>query len=253
MHSALEAESLDPRRPPTGDRVRDPQAWRGDCDELRKTRLQTAALDQSRYMDCRRARGRVLHRRGDRIRKHYHQAGITSLVIDYRNDEGASDDPSGLYRFGRTEWEDVESAVRYALGHGAEEIVLHGYSTGAALHLAFFENSDLASQVIAAVYDSPNADTGAALRLEASRRTIPGTSIPVPSSLISVAMFVADLRWDVGWEEIDYIDRAAEIISTPTLIFHGRETTVCRSTQPVVYATRSQIWSVSSRLKKQGT
>lgn len=151
----------------------------------------------------------------------YHQAGVTSLVIDYRNDDGAPDDPSGLYRFGKTEWEDVEAAVRYALDQGAEEIVLHGYSTGAALHLAFFEKSGLAPAVSAAVYDSPNADTGAALRLEASRRTIPGTSIPVPNSLISVAMFVADLRWDVGWEEIDYIARASEIISTPTLVFHG--------------------------------
>ena len=151
----------------------------------------------------------------------YHQAGFTSLVIDYRNDEGAPDDPSALYRFGRTEWEDVEAAVRYALDQGAEEIVLHGYSTGAALHLAFFEKSGLAPEVSAAVYDSPNADTGAALRLEASRRTIPATSIPVPNSLISVAMFVADLRWNVGWKEIDYIDRAADTISTPTLIFHG--------------------------------
>lgn len=152
----------------------------------------------------------------------YHRAGITSLVIDYRNDEGAPDDPSGLYRFGRTEWEDVEAAVQFALDQGADEIVLHGYSTGAALDLAFLENSDLAPEVRAAVFDSPNADTEAALRLEASRRSlIPGTPVPVPDSLISVAMFVADLRWDVGWDEIDYIDRVAQVVSTPTLVFHG--------------------------------
>lgn len=153
----------------------------------------------------------------------YHRAGITSLVIDYRNDEGAPSDQSGLYRFGRTEWEDVEAAVGYALDQGAEEIVLHGYSTGSALHLAFLENSDLAGEVSAAVFDSPNADTEAALRLEASRRTIPGTPIPVPDSLITVAMWVADLRWDVGWDEIDYISRADEFMSVPTLVFHGLE------------------------------
>lgn len=153
----------------------------------------------------------------------YYKSGITSLVIDYRNDEGAPDDPSGLYRFGRTEWEDIEAAVQYALAQGAEEIVLHGYSTGAALDLAFLENSDMAPVVSAAVFDSPNADTEAAVRLEATRRTIPGTPIPVPNSLISVAMFIADLRWDVAWDEIDYIDRAARIVSTPTLVFHGVE------------------------------
>ena len=151
----------------------------------------------------------------------YHQAGITSLVIDYRNDVGAPVDPSGLYRFGATEWQDVEAAVQYSLDQGAEVIVLHGYSTGAALHLAFFEQSRLAPEVNAAVFDSPSADTGAALRLEASKRSIPGTSFPAPNSLTSVAMFIADLRWDVGWDEIDYITRAPEIVSTPTLVFHG--------------------------------
>lgn len=151
----------------------------------------------------------------------YHQAGVTSLVIDYRNDDGSPDDPAGLYRFGRTEWEDVEAAVQYALDEGAGEILLHGYSTGAALHLAFFEKSSLAPEVSGAVFDSPNADTASALRLEASRRSIPGTSIPVPGSLISVAMLVADVRWDVGWGEIDYVARADEIFTVPTLLFHG--------------------------------
>ncbi|MFV1963410.1 MAG: hypothetical protein ACC658_16480, partial [Acidimicrobiia bacterium] len=37
-----------------------------------------------------------------------HSAGVASMVIDYRNDPGAPRDPSGHYRFGQTEWEDVE-------------------------------------------------------------------------------------------------------------------------------------------------
>lgn len=153
----------------------------------------------------------------------YHQAGVTSLVIDYRNDEGAPADPSGLYHFGSTEWKDIEAAVQYALDEGATKVILHGYSTGAALDLAFLENSDLASSVTANVFDSPNADTEAALRLEAGKRSIPGTSFPIPRSLITVAMFVADMRWDVGWDEIDYVSRVDHIVSVPTLVFHGTE------------------------------
>lgn len=151
------------------------------------------------------------------------EAGVTSLVIDYRNDEGAPADPSGLYRFGRTEWEDMEAAVEYAVESGAGEIVLVGYSTGAALDLAFTEKSDLADHVVAMVFDAPNIDMAETVKNEASKRDIPGTSFPVPGSLTAVALVFSDLRWDVGWGEIDYADRAGDDVKVPTLVFHGLE------------------------------
>jgi uncharacterized protein len=153
----------------------------------------------------------------------YHETGVTSLVIDYRNDEGAPADPSGLYRFGRTEWEDLEGAVDYASDHGADRIVLVGYSTGAALALAFMEHSDLAESATAMVLDSPNIDMGETVKFEASKRSLPGTAIPVPGSLTAVAMFLADLRWSIDWDGIDYTERAGEIVTVPTLVFHGVE------------------------------
>jgi pimeloyl-ACP methyl ester carboxylesterase len=149
--------------------------------------------------------------------------GITSMVVDYRNDEDAPADPSGLYRFGRTEWHDAEGAVEYAMAHGANEVVLVGYSTGAAIQMAFMENSDLATEVTAAVFDSPNVDMAESVRTEAARRTIPRTPIPIPSSLTWVAMTMADARWDIGWDQIAYVDRAGEIMTAPTLVFHGLE------------------------------
>lgn len=155
----------------------------------------------------------------------YREAGITSLVIDYRNDPGAPPDPSGLYRFGRTEWEDLEAAVGYAVDNGAERIVLAGYSTGAAISMAFLEKSELADLVDALVFDSPNLDMAATIRNEASKRTIPGTAIPVPGTLIWVALEFADFRWDVNWGEIDYVSRADGIVAVPTLVFHGLKDT----------------------------
>ncbi|MFZ0012789.1 MAG: hypothetical protein WAL25_01620, partial [Acidimicrobiia bacterium] len=86
----------------------------------------------------------------------FHDAGRTSLVIDYRNDPGAPSDPTGRYRFGLSEWEDVEGAVRYAVAHGATDLVLMGCSTGAALIMSFLERSDLAEMVSGVVLDSPN-------------------------------------------------------------------------------------------------
>ena len=38
-------------------------------------------------------------------------AGYPTLTITYRNDEGAPEDPSGLLRYGLTEWKDLEAAV----------------------------------------------------------------------------------------------------------------------------------------------
>jgi hypothetical protein len=153
----------------------------------------------------------------------YHQAGITSLVIDLRNDPDAPADPSGLYRFGRSEWEDVEAAVDFAVANGAEAVILVGYSTGAAVHLAYLENSEGTSPSVGLVLDSPNADMGATVRHGAAGRTLPGTPIPVPSSLAIAAMLIADVRWDVDWDSINYVNRASEIVDIPTIVFHGVE------------------------------
>jgi hypothetical protein len=152
----------------------------------------------------------------------YAAVGVPSLVVDYRNDPGAPADPSGLYKFGRTEWEDTEAAVRYALDHGAESVVLVGYSTGAAAEMAFLERSELADRVAGVVFDAPNLDFGRAVSVEASRRTIPGTPIPLPPTLTAMAKWIADLRFDVDWGAIDYVDREG-IIEVPTLVFHGAD------------------------------
>jgi len=151
----------------------------------------------------------------------FRAAGMDSLVIQYRNDVDAPADPSGLYRFGRTEWQDVDGAVRYALDHGASQIVLVGYSTGGAADMAFLEQSGLAGEVIGVVFDSPNLDFGRVVKGEAQDTAlIPGLPLKVPNSLTAVAMFITDLRFDVGWDEINYVSRS-DALTVPALVFHG--------------------------------
>lgn len=144
----------------------------------------------------------------------FHTQGRTSMVIDYRNDPGAPTDPTGLYRFGLTEWEDVEGAVSHACDHGATDIVLTGCSTGGALVMAFLENSKLADTVTGVVLDAPNiilADT-----FRHSMR-----EVRVSQLIREMGMWIADLRWGVDWETTNYVQRADQILQVPTLVFHG--------------------------------
>ena len=149
----------------------------------------------------------------------YHRRGVTSMVIDYRNDPGAPPDPSGHYRFGLTEWADLHAAVDFALDHGAEQLILAGYSTGAAIVMAFTERSRHTEKVERIVFDSPNADMGRTVRFAAARETLPFVPLKVPHSLTAVAMAITHLRWGVDWKAINYVDRVA--LTVPVLVFHG--------------------------------
>ena len=151
---------------------------------------------------------------------------LPMLAITYRNDEDQPRDPSGYYRYGTTEWRDVEGAVAYALANGAEDVVLVGPSTGAALSLSFMYESELSDRVVAMIFDAPNIDFGRTVDYGASRRTLPVVGAPVPQSLTTVAKFIGALRYDVEWGSLDYIDDIEEI-TVPMLVYHGTaDTTV---------------------------
>lgn len=150
-----------------------------------------------------------------------HRTGMTSMVIDYRNDPGAPADPSGHYRFGLHEWEDVEAAVSYAIESGARNVVCVGYSTGAAHILSFLEQSQLAEHVDALVLDSPNVILAETVRHGSREVRIPGLGVRVNPLLIEFGMWIADLRWGIDWNRTNYVQRAESMIRVPTLVFHG--------------------------------
>lgn len=139
--------------------------------------------------------------------------GFHSLVIDYRNDEGAPPDPSGEHRFGRTEWRDVEAAVRYAIDNGAESVVLFGYSMGGGLAVNFLLESALAGRVAGTILDAPLLSLGAAVDLSGEERGLPGI-------LTETAKFITAQRFGVDWTALDLVRRSDEL-SSPILLFHG--------------------------------
>lgn len=149
-------------------------------------------------------------------------AGHPVLAITYRNDPGQPADRSGYYRYGISERLDLEAAVVYALGQGAGDVVLMGFSTGAAIAVGFMDSSPQADAVAGLVFDAPNLDLGAVVDEGASHRSIPGTGLSIPGYVVGMAKFIAELRYDIDFDDVNYLDRAAEI-AAPILVFHGTE------------------------------
>ena len=142
-------------------------------------------------------------------------AGLPSLVIGYRNDAHEPPDPSHVYGFGQTEWPDLEAAVRYARDNGADRVVLVGYSMGGAVVAAFLQHSDLNTLVSAVVLDSPMLNLSDTVDHQAAARSL-------PSPLTWTAKQLAAMRYDVHWDELDYLADTSWV-RTPTLIFHGTD------------------------------
>lgn len=151
------------------------------------------------------------------------EAGYTQLVVTYRNDEGGPADPSGFYQYGVTEWEDLAAAVDLAVAEGADRVVLYGYSTGAAIALAYLERTPT-NPVVGAVFDSPNIDFAATVDFNASLRTLPFTDFEVPQSLAWVARMITAMRIGIDWDQINYVERSSGL-TIPVLVFHGEDDT----------------------------
>jgi len=186
----------------------------------------------------------MTRRDGIRMLPILEDAGIPSLTVTYRNDGGAPEDPSGKLRYGLTEWKDLEAAVRYALDRGAEDVVLVGYSMGGGIVTAFLERSEIAREVRAVVLDAPMLDFSATVDDNASRETLPLVGLPLPSSLTTVAKWMAGWRFDVDWDALDYL-ADAQVYRVPFLVLHGTEdTTVPIATSEAFAELRPDIVSL---------
>ena len=141
------------------------------------------------------------------------EAGFPSLVITYRNDEGEAASADGYHRYGQTEWEDLAAAIQYALDHGAEDVVLVGYSMGGAIVVSLLYRSPLAQRVRGIILDAPMLDINATIDLGARQRGAPGV-------LTALGKGIAAIRFDIDWDAFDYLQRIEEV-SVPTLLFHG--------------------------------
>ncbi|MFF4584791.1 alpha/beta hydrolase [Streptomyces sp. NPDC001388] len=159
-----------------------------------------------------------------------HQRRFPVLALAYRGDLGAPRPPDGLNHLGQTEWRDLDAAMRHAVRHGAERLVLLGWSIGATMALRAAARSGPRGLVAGLVLDSPVLNWQSTLRALASARHTPGVLLPL-------AVRAAQGRTGLHGAADGHGDEIADpaLLTVPTLIFHGPDDTVAP-------------WDVSRRL-----
>jgi dipeptidyl aminopeptidase/acylaminoacyl peptidase len=152
----------------------------------------------------------------------FHAAGYTSLLISYRNDGEAPAGPDRRYGLGDTEWEDVAAAIEYAVGHGAAEVVLMGWSMGGAAVLQTVTRSPVAGIVRGVVLESPVVDWVSALDHQARLMRLPHSVARVVYALIgrSWGGVLTGQDRPIDLARLDFVRRAAEL-ELPVLLLHS--------------------------------
>ena len=162
------------------------------------------------------------------------QLGFPALMITYRKDEGAPANRDGFLRYGQTEWEDLEGAVTYALQHGAQGVVLIGYSMGGAIVANFLYQSSLKDRVRSVVLDAPMLNFNATIDLGVRQKGY-------PVLVASVAKAFAKFRFGVDWAGLNYL-KGANSLNAPILLFHGdADTTVPEETSVALAKARPDL------------
>jgi alpha-beta hydrolase superfamily lysophospholipase len=181
---------------------------------------------------------------GLRIAPALHQAGLSSLLITYREDLNAPESPDGYHHMGLTEWRDLEAAARYALSHGARRLVLIGYSMGGAIVTQFMQKSPFADSVDALVLDAPVLDWKETIEFNATEMGVPGFSaVPVE--------WAVGMRIDADWDSLD-AQGHTEDFQLPILLFHGEEDDIVPIATSDEFADELSSWVTYHQVPEAG-
>jgi pimeloyl-ACP methyl ester carboxylesterase len=148
--------------------------------------------------------------------------GYTSLVVSLRNDRDAPASSDGRYHLGQTEWHDVEAAVSYAVGQGARQIVLFGWSLGASIALQLAASSEFRHQISRLVLNAPVVDWSSTLVANARSSMLPGWVARLGLQMLgsSRMRWITGLDAPLSFHALDFLARADEL-SVPILVIHN--------------------------------
>ena len=153
----------------------------------------------------------------------FRQEGYTVLLVSYRNDGDAPASTDGLYALGDTEWDDVDSALAFAVDLGATDVVLMGWSMGGATVLQAATRSPRADVVCGIVLESPVVDWVTALMHQGRNL---GLANPFRHGVLAVLSRswggrVTGQHQPIDLNRLDFVARADEL-HVPILLLHSR-------------------------------
>lgn len=151
-----------------------------------------------------------------------HRLGLSSLVPMYRNDVGAPSSIDGRYNLGLSEWRDIEAAIRYAVRHGARDVVLVGWSMGGAVVLQTLDRSELSGWVSQVVLDGPVIDWGDVISYQADLNRLYWPVGVLAKSLLGgrISRGLIGIAEPIDIAVTNWVQRAAEL-RHPMLLIHS--------------------------------
>jgi uncharacterized protein len=148
--------------------------------------------------------------------------GYTSLVVSFRNDRDAPASADGRYHLGQSEWHDVEAALSYAVGHGASQIVLFGWSLGASMALQLAASSEFRDLISRLVLNAPVIDWRRTLVANARSSKLPRQVARLGLRMLgsSGMRWITGLNAPLNFHALDFLARADEL-RVPILVIHN--------------------------------
>ncbi len=150
------------------------------------------------------------------------ELGYTSLVVSYRNTAEGPRVGTGRTTLGRTETRDVDEAIGYAVRRGAEQVVIFGWSMGAAISLQLANRPRHEGLIAALVLDSPVLNWTEVIKSNCARSGLPAAAghLAIPWLTLGPLARTVGLPGGIPLRSFDWTSGAADL-ATPTLILHG--------------------------------
>lgn len=185
----------------------------------------------------------------------FRAAGYSVVLASWRNDGVAPPSVDGRYGLGSTEWEDVDSVLRWLSAQDAQSVVLMGWSMGGAVVLQTLLRSRFAGLVDGVVLESPVVDWHAVLKSQSQLLRLPRPVRKVAQRLLRTPVLhrLAENQAPVDLREARHGHALRRGSRCRSCCCTATTTDSCRPRPRTTWPARGPIWCGSRSRPRPGT